>query len=90
MEYESKWNFGQDEGDLEKESSIITIREVTDMLKEHLNKDDKRPVVPLGHGDPSSFFRASATTEDAIVEAVRSAKYNCYPPGNGLLSARRY
>ncbi|XP_062104654.1 tyrosine aminotransferase-like [Humulus lupulus] len=86
-----EWNFWADEEDEidKKKPSIITIREVTDMLKQHLNKDDRRPVVPLGHGDPSTFFRAPAAVEDAIVDAIRSANFNCYPPAHGLPSARR-
>ncbi|PON74834.1 Tyrosine/nicotianamine aminotransferase [Trema orientale] len=84
----TEWHFWQDKGELDKAPTVITIREVTDMLRENLNKDGHRPVVPLGHGDPSSFFRTSAATEDAIVNAIRSAKYNCYPPANGLFSAR--
>ncbi|KAK7852432.1 s-alkyl-thiohydroximate lyase sur1 [Quercus suber] len=47
--------------------------------------------VPLGHGDPSPFpcFRTAVLAEDAIVDAVRSAKFNSYPPTMvGLLPAR--
>lgn len=59
---------------------------------DNLNKDDNRTVVPLGHGDPSVFpcFRTCDIAEDAVVDAVRSAKYNCYAQQNGILQARRY
>ena len=60
---------------------------------ENLDKDDpSRPTVPLGHDDPSPFpcFRTTVLAEDAIVDAIRSAKLNSYPPTMlGLLSARR-
>lgn len=57
----------------------------------NLNESDSRPVIPLGHGDPSAFpcFRTTSEAEDAIVDAVRSAKFNCYSPTVGLLPARR-
>ncbi|XWS68680.1 hypothetical protein CRYUN_Cryun04dG0112000 [Craigia yunnanensis] len=61
------------------------------MLMERLNKEDSRPVIPLGHGDPSHFssFRTAAAAEDAIIDSLRSAKYNCYAPAVGILPARR-
>jgi aspartate/methionine/tyrosine aminotransferase len=57
------------------------------------NVDDRgpRPVVPLGHGDPSVFpsYRITDSVEDAIVDSLKSAEHNHYPPTVGLLSARR-
>ncbi|XP_021295337.1 tyrosine aminotransferase-like [Herrania umbratica] len=72
-------------------AAAITVRGVLNMLMGNLNKDDSRPVIPLGHGDPSHFpsFRTSPAAEDAIVDALRSAKYNCYAPTVGILAARR-
>ncbi|KAK6241716.1 hypothetical protein SCA6_007105 [Theobroma cacao] len=54
-------------------------------------RDDPRPIVPLGNGDPSQFpcFRTSTIAEDAIVDALHSAKYNGYAPPLGVPSARR-
>ncbi|MBA0828835.1 hypothetical protein Goarm_013466, partial [Gossypium armourianum] len=45
----------------------------------------------LGHGDPSYFpsFKTTPAAEDAIVDALRSAKHNCYAPSAGVLPARR-
>lgn len=62
------------------------------MIMRSLNKDDDRPIIPLGHGDPSAFpcFRTSAAAEDAVVDALRSARYNSYSPTVGILPARRY
>ncbi|XVE92738.1 hypothetical protein REPUB_Repub01dG0125400 [Reevesia pubescens] len=84
-----KWGF---EGKQElKAASSITVRGVLNMLMEGLNKEDSRPVIPLGHGDPSHFpsFRTAAAAEDAIIHSLKSAKYNCYAPTVGILPARR-
>ncbi|KAK3043394.1 hypothetical protein RJ639_002696 [Escallonia herrerae] len=72
-------------------ASAITIRGVLNMLMENLNKDDPRPTIPLGHGDPSAFpcFRTTHLAEDAISDSVRSAKFNGYAPTVGVLPARR-
>ncbi|KAJ0872502.1 putative CHASE domain, pyridoxal phosphate-dependent transferase, major domain-containing protein [Helianthus annuus] len=50
-----------------------------------------RPVIPLGHGDPSAFpcFRTTKVTEDDVVESLRSANFNGYCPTVGILPARR-
>lgn len=60
------------------------------MLLSKLNKSDTRPVIPLGHGDPSAFpcFRTTQVAEDAIVDSLRSAKFNGYCPTVGIPSAR--
>ncbi|KAH9792292.1 putative aminotransferase TAT2 [Citrus sinensis] len=72
-------------------SSAVTIRGVLTSLKDNLNEKDKRPVIHLGHGDPSAFpcFRTSTVAEDAVVDALRTAHYNCYSPTLGVPSARR-
>ncbi|KAK3446084.1 hypothetical protein EUGRSUZ_A01840 [Eucalyptus grandis] len=72
-------------------ASAITVRGVLDRVMENLNRDDRRAVVPLGQGDPSSFpcFRTAQVAEDAVVDAVRSAEFNCYAPTVGILPARR-
>lgn len=74
-----------------KIASEITVRGVLNLVMFHVNKDDDRPTVPLGHGDPSAFpsFRTTGTAEDAIVDALRTANYNCYAPTVGVLPARR-
>ncbi|KAK1413938.1 hypothetical protein QVD17_29675 [Tagetes erecta] len=71
-------------------SSDNTIRGVLYMLLSKLNKSDTRPVIPLGHGDPSAFtcFRTTHVAEDAIVDSIRSAKFNGYGPTVGILPAR--
>ncbi|KAJ4729767.1 Tyrosine aminotransferase-like protein [Melia azedarach] len=72
-------------------AALISIRGALDMLNGSLNKDETRSTISLCHGDPSSFprFRTTPLAEDAVVEAVRSAKFNCYAPSIGILPARR-
>ncbi|KAM5578188.1 nicotianamine aminotransferase 1 [Rosa sericea] len=86
---ENKWNF-QGNGEL-KLAPTPRIRGVLSMIMQNLNKDDQRTTIPLGIGDPSAFpcFRTSISAEDAIVESVRSGKFNCYSPSVGILPARR-
>ncbi|XP_044465284.1 nicotianamine aminotransferase 1-like isoform X2 [Mangifera indica] len=69
----------------------ITIREAQEELMKNLNQNDERPFIHLAHGDPSAYpcFRTTPLAEDAIVDAVRSAQFNGYPPAAGILPARR-
>ncbi|KAF8404196.1 hypothetical protein HHK36_009079 [Tetracentron sinense] len=48
---------------------------------------DKRPIIPLGHGDPFAFlcFRTTYIAEDAMVDVVRYSKFNSYAPTVGIL-----
>ncbi|KAF3794607.1 Tyrosine aminotransferase [Nymphaea thermarum] len=68
-----------------------SIRGVLDIVGSNLNGEDGRDVIQLGHGDPSAFesFRTTSTAEDALVESIRSGKFNRYPPSIGLPAARR-
>ncbi|KAJ7948346.1 Tyrosine aminotransferase [Quillaja saponaria] len=72
-------------------ASSLNIRGILVKIMENLKKDDEKSTVPLGHGDPSAFpcFQTTTIAEDAIVDAVRSAKYNGYSPTVGILPARR-
>ncbi|KAI3780627.1 hypothetical protein L2E82_10612 [Cichorium intybus] len=69
----------------------ITIRGVLTMLRSKLNLSDTKPVIPLGHGDPSAFpcFRTSPIAEDAIIDALRSAMFNGYSSTVGIPPARK-
>lgn len=73
-------------------ASAVTVRGVLNMLMENLDADESRPVIPLGHGDPSAFpsFRTTHFAEDAICTALRSAKFNGYSSTVGIPPARRY
>ncbi|KAM3301867.1 putative aminotransferase TAT2 [Capsicum chacoense] len=83
-----KWNFKENE----KLVSVSehTVRSVLNKLSSCIDPDDTRPVIPLGHGDPSGFscFRTTPIAEDAISDAVRSAKFNGYSSTVGILPAR--
>lgn len=84
-----KWNFKQNEKLVT--ASNLTVRTVVSKLWSSVNPDDIRSVIPLGHGDPSAFpsFRTIPIAEDAISDAVRSAKFNGYSSTVGILPARR-
>ncbi|XP_047944882.1 nicotianamine aminotransferase 1-like [Salvia hispanica] len=71
-------------------AGAVTVRGVLDTIKENLDGNDARPVIPLGHGDPSDFpsFRTSSFAEDAVCAAVRSAKFNGYSSTVGIPAAR--
>lgn len=72
-------------------SNTLNIKDVVYLLKQNLPDQDQRPTVHLALGDPSSIpcFRTSPVAEDSLVQAVRSANFNGYPPNFGLSSARR-
>ncbi|CAL5406581.1 unnamed protein product [Camellia sinensis] len=84
-EQSTKWRFKGSE-ELIK-ASAFTIKGV---VSKNLSEDDNRPVIHLGHGDPSASrcFLTTPIAEDAIVEAVRSAQFNSYAPNVGILPAR--
>ncbi|KAF5179276.1 Tyrosine aminotransferase [Thalictrum thalictroides] len=89
IEMKKKWCFKANESI--SSASGITIRGTLGMLMESRNLNDKRETIPLGHGDPSAFpcFRTSLIAEDAIVDCLRSSKFNSYSPSVGIQSARR-
>ncbi|XP_009610449.1 probable aminotransferase TAT2 [Nicotiana tomentosiformis] len=85
----TRWNFR--ENDKLLAGSGLSIRVVRNTLMQSVDPSDTRPVIPLSHGDPSSFscFRTTPVAEDAIFDSVRSAKFNGYSSSVGILSARR-
>lgn len=84
-----KWGFQGKQG-LEAASNT-TVRGYLNLLMDSINQDNCLTVIPLGHGDPSHFpiFRTTPAAEDAIVDALRSGKHNCYATTVGILPARR-
>ncbi|XAR55539.1 Tyrosine transaminase [Bertholletia excelsa] len=76
---------------VQKAAPAITVRSVLHAIMKNLNGADERPVIHLGHGDPSGFkcFRTASVAVDAVVDAVRSAKFNCYVQAGGIGPARR-
>ncbi|GKU93068.1 hypothetical protein SLEP1_g6701 [Rubroshorea leprosula] len=85
-----RWGFQKKQQDVTK-AAILTPRLASYMLMDNLNRDDPRPVVSLGNGDPTLFqcFRTAAAAEDAVLDAFRSANYHSYSPPLGILPARR-
>lgn len=87
-----RWNFGANE--VVERSSSLSIREYLITLISHLDPhggDDGRPVIPLGHGDPSPFprFSTDPVAVEAICDAVRSTKFNNYSSASGIPVARK-
>lgn len=81
-----KWGFKNKEKEVN-----LTIRDILDMIKLNLNKNDQRPLIHLGHGDPSSYpsFRTTPVADQALLSAVNSAHFNGYAPAAGISQARR-
>ncbi|KAI5671362.1 hypothetical protein M9H77_11726 [Catharanthus roseus] len=86
---EKSWNFYGEE--TVNKASAFTIRTILNTLNDNLNKDEHRTAIPLAHGDPSGFptFRTSNVAEDALIDAIKSGKYNSYGPSVGFIEARR-
>lgn len=71
-------------------AGAVTVRGVLNVVMQNLDGNDTRPVIPLGHGDPSAFpsFRTTPFAEDAVCAAVRSAKFNGYSSTVGIPTTR--
>jgi tyrosine aminotransferase len=85
-----RWRFGPNETLAVAGSK--SIRGTLSKVISCVDESGPKPLVSFGNGDPSVFpcFHTTPFAEDAIIEAVRSAKHNHYPPFVGLLPARRY
>ncbi|KVI04282.1 Aminotransferase, class I/classII [Cynara cardunculus var. scolymus] len=73
-------------------TAALTMRNILEALIANMDENGTgKSMIHLGHGDPSIYpcFRTSTIVEDALVEATRSAKFNCYAPGAGIAPARR-
>lgn len=77
--------------DITSASSHSIARVIAD-VKKYINQSDERPIIPLSIGDPSIFpcFRTDRVAEDAVVDALRSARFNAYAPKGGALQPKRY
>ncbi|TMW85032.1 hypothetical protein EJD97_023906 [Solanum chilense] len=92
MEVSSKWRWNFEGKEEAKRASACTIRSYLNTLNENINKNDTtKSVIPLSHGDPSGFpsFRTSKVSEDALVDALQSAKYNGYRGNPDIFHASR-
>ena len=85
------WNFAPNEALLGL--TALSVRGVLGRVKAGMVADGGgvRPVVPMGHGDPSAFpcFRTAPEAVDAVAGALRSGEHNSYPTSVGLEPARR-
>ncbi|KAI3515477.1 hypothetical protein L1887_14373 [Cichorium endivia] len=73
-------------------AASLTMKNILESLMGNIDEVwTGKPMIHLGHGDPSVYpcFRTSPIVEDALVEAIRSAKFNCYAAGAGINPARR-
>lgn len=73
-----------------KANSTITIKGILSLLMESVGENSKR-VISLGIGDPtlSTCFPNTKVAEEAVADALHSAKFHGYAPTPGLLQARR-
>ncbi|RCV06111.1 hypothetical protein SETIT_1G137500v2 [Setaria italica] len=89
----AEWQFARavKDGALAAAGDRMSIRAVRFKISASVDARDPRPVLPLAHGDPSTFpaFRTAAEAEAAVAAALRTGKLNCYPAGVGLPDARR-
>ncbi|CAD6256736.1 unnamed protein product [Miscanthus lutarioriparius] len=81
------WNFEPNERLLGLMS--LSVRGVLARIKAEMvagGGGGGRPVIPMGHGDPSAFpcFRAAPEAVDAVAGALQSGEYNSYSTCVGL------
>ncbi|CAI8606953.1 unnamed protein product [Vicia faba] len=74
-----------------KANSTITIKGILSLLMESLDENNSKRVISLGMGDPtlSTCFPNTKVAEEAVADALHSAKFHGYAPTPGLLQARR-
>ncbi|KAL5564317.1 hypothetical protein UlMin_027481 [Ulmus minor] len=75
----------------DKTSATITIKGILALLMETIDGKDKRKVISLGMGDPTTYscFHTAHVAEIAVVDALQSQKFNGYAPTIGLPQTRR-
>ncbi|CAI0385396.1 unnamed protein product [Linum tenue] len=74
-EERKRWRFHGNRPEI-GEASASTLRGVYNRVMDSMNKEDPRPVIQLGQGDPSAFscFRTDPSVESAIVGALESGQ----------------
>ncbi|CAA0816005.1 Probable aminotransferase TAT2 [Striga hermonthica] len=70
--------------------SNISIKGILGLLMANVDADGKR-VISLGIGDPTAYscFCTTAASQEAVVDALRSTKFNGYSPTAGLPQTRK-
>ncbi|XP_071691328.1 nicotianamine aminotransferase 1-like [Rutidosis leptorrhynchoides] len=85
-----KWGFKENKE--VNAAAALTVRHILEAIIQNVDETKTgKPKIHLGHGDPSVYpcFQTSTVVEDALVESIRSTKFNCYAPGVGIDPARR-
>ncbi|CAK9182977.1 unnamed protein product [Ilex paraguariensis] len=69
----------------------ITIKGILSLLMASIDGEDKKRVISLGMGDPTAYscFHTTAIAVDAVVDTLRSDKFNGYAPTVGLPQTRK-
>ncbi|XP_073126856.1 probable aminotransferase TAT2 isoform X2 [Henckelia pumila] len=70
----------------------VTIKGILDLLMGSIDSNnDGKKVISLGIGDPTAYscFYTTSSAQEAVVESLRSAKFNGYAPTSGLPQTRR-
>lgn len=83
-------NYGAPKQEIETPTGI-TIKGILALIQSHIEEADKGRIISLGMGDPSAYscFKTASVAQEAIVDAVRSNKFNGYSPTVGLPQARK-
>ncbi|THG20760.1 hypothetical protein TEA_003834 [Camellia sinensis var. sinensis] len=68
----------------------ITIKGILGLLMANIDSNDERRIISLGMGDPSAYscFHTTVVAEEAVVDSLRSEKFNGYSPTVGLPQTR--
>ncbi|XP_076357988.1 tyrosine aminotransferase-like isoform X2 [Tachypleus tridentatus] len=69
--------------------SLNVIRDIVENM--NISSNPKKPMIPLSIGDPTTFGNLKPCEEivEAIVESVRSMKFNGYAESTGMQEARQ-
>ena len=72
-------------------STTITIKGILSLLLQNVDENDGRRLISLGMGDPTAFscFHTTHVSQEAVVDALQSDKFNGYAPTVGLPQTRR-
>ncbi|KAL0443558.1 UNVERIFIED_CONTAM: putative aminotransferase TAT2 [Sesamum latifolium] len=71
----------------------ITIKGILGLLMANTDANgDAKKVISLGMGDPTAYscFYTTSAAQEAVVDALRSAKFNGYSPTVGLPQTRKH
>lgn len=69
----------------------ITIKGTLSLLMANTDGDDQKKVISLGIGDPTAYscFSTTVDAQEAVIDTLRSNKFNGYSPTVGLPQTRK-